>query len=60
MNCRDCSCCTEPLLKSLLCLPFRLVLRLATFWNVGTLIRRCPQCGHRLSLHQKVRGRYMD
>jgi ribosomal protein S27AE len=58
--CRDCPRCTESCLVAFVTLPFRVVYRLLTFWNLGLVTRYCPECGHRLNLHKKVGGRFVD
>jgi len=60
-GCRDCSTCTESILVSLVKLPFRVLRALLTFWNIGLITRYCPECGHRMNKHRKLRdGRFMD
>ncbi len=44
--CRDCPRCTEVA-----------ILSLVMFQDVQ---RKCPDCGHRLSIHKKVGGRFVD
>ena len=51
LSCRDCSRCNELGIVSLLLGPFRLVWWILTFWNIGLFIRKCPECGHKMSLH---------
>ena len=53
MSCRDCKLCTESPIKSLLFGLPRLAWRLLTFWNIGLFQRRCPQCKHLMSQHQR-------
>lgn len=60
MACRDCPRCCEPAIVSLFMLPFRLVWWAATFWNIGLFRRNCPVCGHRLRIHKKIGGRFVD
>lgn len=53
MGCRDCKRCTEtPIMGILLGLP-RLGWTLLTFWNIGLFQKRCPECKHLLSLHER-------
>lgn len=59
-GCRDCCRCTESFLTGLIYLPFRLAWGLATFWNIGLVARKCPQCRHGMGRHRMVRGRYQD
>jgi hypothetical protein len=60
-GCRDCERCTERMIVWLIVLPFRVVWRLATFWNIGLVTRKCPQCGHRIAHHHKLAdGRFKD
>jgi len=58
--CRDCSRCTEPGLTSMVMTPLRLISWALTFWNLRLLQRRCPECRHRMGLHSKVGGRFVD
>lgn len=59
-GCRDCPRCYESCIVSLLAMPFRLAWYLASFWNVGLFHRNCPHCGHRLRIHERVGGRFLD
>jgi hypothetical protein len=52
-GCRDCKRCTEAVATGCILSPFRLVLWVMTFWNIGLFVRKCPQCGHRMRLHQR-------
>lgn len=59
-GCRDCIRCIEPAIVTLVMALPRLAVHLATFWNLKLFQRRCPECGHRMSIHRKVRGRLVD
>lgn len=52
-GCRDCSRCTEIAAKGLVASPFRLIWWALTFWNIGLFTKKCPQCGHKMSVHQR-------
>ena len=58
--CRDCPRCTEVAILSLVMVPFRIVHFMLTSWNIQLVQRKCPDCGHRLSIHKKVGGRFVD
>jgi len=58
--CRDCPRCTEPFIVGFAMIPFRLVHWAATFWNIRMFQKWCPGCGHRLSIHQRIGGRFVD
>jgi hypothetical protein len=60
MSCRDYNRCTEVALISLLLFPLRLAWGLLTFWNIGLVQKKCPQCGHRLKDHKMVGGKFVD
>jgi hypothetical protein len=32
---------------------FRVIWWFLTFWNIGLFLKKCPQCKHRMSLHQR-------
>lgn len=62
-GCRDCRVCTEPFVMTLLLTwtGFRLV-KWAMFdvW-AGAVRRKCPQCGHYLTQHNRgAGGRFQD
>jgi hypothetical protein len=59
-GCRDCPRCTESAATSMVLAIFRLIIWL--FWGlwVGLFQKKCPQCGHLLSIHQRVNGRFVD
>ena len=59
-GCRDCTRCTEVAIVSLIYLPFRAMWGFLTFWNIGLFQRKCPQCGHKMSGHRMVGGRFQD
>ena len=67
-GCRDCDICTRTSLNSCIITTGRIVLALCTFFVSEILIflvnsgkRKCPTCGHPLSVHQKDReGRFID
>lgn len=52
-GCRDCVTCTESAAGGLVKSPFRLVWWALTFWNIGLFVKRCPQCKHPMSRHQR-------
>lgn len=58
-GCRDCSRCTETCIVALIKLPFRFVLGIPRMFT-GAFQKKCPQCGHRLSQHTLVGGRFQD
>ena len=60
MACRDCPRCSEPAIVYLVALVPRVLWGLLTCWNLGLFSRNCPQCGHRLRLHQRIGGRLAD
>lgn len=60
-SCRDCERCTEPAVKSLVMLIPRILHWICTVWNVRLFQRWCPDCGHRVSIHRKLKdGRFAD
>ena len=60
-GCRDCSRCTEPSGKSMIMGIPRLIIWVLTFWNIGLFQKNCPQCKHKLDLHQKRKdGSFAD
>lgn len=52
-GCRDCSVCTRSGLQNLMMVVPRLIYALLLSWNYGMLKKRCPDCGHFLSQHQR-------
>lgn len=61
MSCRDCARCTEVPIKGLIFGLPRLFWKLLTFWNIGLFQKRCPQCGHLMSLHhRRADGSFRD
>ncbi len=56
--CRDCPKCTESSAKTFVLKPVRTLGNAATSWNVGLFQRKCPQCGHKLSIHKDKRDIY--
>jgi hypothetical protein len=52
-GCRDCPECTETGCVALLMFPLRFVWILLTGWNIGLFVKKCPVCGHRMSVHQR-------
>jgi len=59
-GCRDCARCTETPIKTLIWLIPRILWWFLTVWNIRLFQKRCPQCGHKMSMHQMVRGRFQD
>jgi hypothetical protein len=51
--CRDCEKCTRLGVTKLIYLPFKVAYLLLFSWNLGLFIRKCPQCGHAMSAHQR-------
>lgn len=58
--CRDCPRCVESPIVSLVMIPVRIALWTVTFWNVRLFQKWCPQCGHRLAIHKRIGGRFVD
>lgn len=52
-GCRDCNQCTETMATSTVMLLPRLVWWGLTAWNLGLFTKRCPQCKHLMSKHQR-------
>ena len=52
-GCRDCTVCTRSALQRLLSVPIRLAYGVLLSWNYGAVKRKCPECGHFLSQHQR-------
>ena len=52
-GCRDCTVCTRSALHKLAIKPIKLVYGLLFSWNYGAVKRKCPDCGHFLSQHQR-------
>ena len=53
-GCRDCTVCTRSALQKLASIPVRIAYHLLLSWNYGAVKRKCPQCGHFLSQHQRL------
>jgi hypothetical protein len=53
-GCRDCTVCTRSALQKLLGRPVRVVYKYLFSWNYGAVKRKCPDCGHFLSQHQRL------
>lgn len=55
--CRDCKVCGRLGIVKLILLPFQLLYKYTLSWNigwvVGLFVRYCPECGHRMSQHQR-------
>jgi hypothetical protein len=52
-GCRDCKRCTEVAAASLMLVLLRIPWWLLTFWNIGLFQKKCPTCGHKMSLHER-------
>lgn len=52
-GCRDCNRCTETAATSLIMAIPRFFIWVFTFWNIGLFQRKCPECGHKMSVHQR-------
>ncbi len=52
-HCRDCDVCTRLGIIKLLRSPITLTYNILFSWNVGLFIKKCPECGHWLSQHQR-------
>lgn len=52
-GCRDCRICTESAATGCVMSGFRMLWWMLTFWNIGLLTRRCPQCRHPMSVHAR-------
>jgi len=52
-GCRDCSRCTETGAMGLIAGIPRLIIWVLTFWNLGLFQKKCPTCGHKLTVHAK-------
>ena len=60
-GCRDCTVCTRSALQKLLSVPVRIVYGFLLSWNYGADKRKCPECGHFLSQHQRLpNGAFRD
>jgi hypothetical protein len=60
-GCRDCDICTEASIKALIFGIPRIIIILLTCWNIGLFQKKCPQCGHKLSIHKRTSsGRFAD
>jgi hypothetical protein len=52
-GCRDCKVCTRLGIVTLFYAPFTFLYKVLFSWNIGLFIRKCPQCGHFMSAHQR-------
>ncbi len=52
-GCRDCKVCTRLGIVKILYAPFTFLYKVLFSWNVGLFLRKCPQCGHFMSAHQR-------
>lgn len=59
-GCRDCTRCTETAMTGMIMALPRLVWWACTAWNIGLVVKRCPQCRHLMSVHKMVEGRFVD
>lgn len=60
-GCRDCKICTRLGIVSLLLSPFTLIWVVCFSWNIGLLVRKCPQCGHATRHHYgRLDGTFRD
>ena len=60
-GCRDCTVCTRSALLKLVNVPIKIAYGVLLSWNYGAVKRKCPQCGHFLSQHQKLEdGSFRD
>lgn len=60
-GCRDCTQCTETGIKSLIMAIPRLVIFVCGGFLMGMFQKKCPQCGHKMNLHQKrADGSFQD
>ena len=58
-RCRDCKRCTESAAKRLVASPVRVATKPVS--GTGRLFKKkCRQCGHPLSWHKTVAGRFKD
>lgn len=57
--CRDCKRCTEASLKRVVASPFRVAAAPIT-GSINMMRKKCRVCGHPLSWHEKVNGRFAD
>ena len=52
-GCRDCTICTRSPIINFLLFPIKIIFG----WNIGLLIgfasRNCPECGHKLTKHER-------
>lgn len=60
MACRDCTRCTEVGIKSMILMIPRAIWWICTVWNIQLFQKKCPQCGHKMSEHKMVEGRFAD
>jgi hypothetical protein len=59
-GCRDCGRCTESALATMLWAPFRLLGWVCGGFALRFVRKTCPQCGHVMSGHKKLAGRFAD
>jgi hypothetical protein len=60
-NCRDCRICTRLGIVKILYAPFTFLYKVLFSWNVGLFLRKCPQCGHFMSAHnRRADGSFKD
>ena len=52
-GCRDCQQCTEPAMTGMIMMIPRLAWWCLTAWNIGLFTKRCPQCKHLMSKHER-------
>jgi len=52
-GCRDYKVCTRLGIVKILYAPFTFLYKVLFSWNVGLFLRKCPQCGHFMSAHQR-------
>ena len=60
-GCRDCKVCTRLGIVKILYAPFTFLYKVLFSWNIGLFIRKCPQCGHFMSAHnRRTDGSFKD
>jgi hypothetical protein len=59
-GCRDCKRCTELGVTGVAMAPVRLFNAIFVNWWLNLFRRRCPNCGHPMSWHRMVEGRFQD
>ena len=52
-GCRDCKVCTRLGIVKIFYAPFTFLYKVLFSWNIGLFLRRCPQCEHFMSAHQR-------